>query len=101
MKGVGSNLNPEPNIMTRIVILAAAAALLALPASAESIRIATAGKSADQLRAEVFKAAQRLCALETFGASYPIDEMRACVAATTRTTLAQMPDPKVRLAANR
>jgi ABC-type proline/glycine betaine transport system substrate-binding protein len=87
--------------MTRMLILAAAAAALALPASAQSIRISTAGKTPEQVRTEVVKAASKLCALETYGASFPIDEMRACVAATTRSTLAQAADPKVRLAANR
>ena len=106
MKGVGSNLNPEPNTMNRILILAAAAALIGLPASAQSssaqsIHISTVGKSPEQVRAEVFKAANRLCATETYGASFPVDEMRACVDATTRATLAQATDPKVKLAANR
>jgi len=39
--------------------------------------------------------------VETYGASFPIDEMRACVEATTRAPLAQSADPKIRLAANR
>lgn len=56
--------------MNRIVILAAAAALVALPASAQSIRISTAGKSADQVRAEVFQAARKLCADDTLGGPY-------------------------------
>jgi hypothetical protein len=101
VKGVGSNLNPEPNTMNRILILAAAAAAIALPASAQSIHISTVGKTPEQIRAEVFKAASKLCAVETYGASFPIDEMRACVDATMRATLAQASDPKVRLAANR
>ena len=84
--------------MNRIVILAAAAALIALPASAQSIRISTAGKSAEQIRTEVYKAANRLCAHETYGASFPVDEMRACVAQTVRVTLAQSSDPQLKLA---
>jgi hypothetical protein len=98
VKGVGSNLNPEPNIMTRIVILAAAAALIALPASAESIRIPTAGKSPEQIRTEVFKAATKLCWQEVVGATFVLDEMRACVDSTTRAALAQAADPKLKLA---
>jgi hypothetical protein len=101
VKGVGSNLNPEPNIMNRILILAAAAAAFALPASAQSIHISTVGKTPEQIRAEVVRAANKLCAVETYGASFPLDEMRACVDATVRTTLAQSSDPKVKLAANR
>jgi hypothetical protein len=98
VNGVGSNLQPEPNIMTRILILAAAAALVGLPASAQSIHIPTAGKTPDQVRSEVFKAANRLCAVETYGASFPIDEMSRCVDYTTRAALGEVADPKQKLA---
>lgn len=84
--------------MTRIAILAASAALIALPASAQSIRIPTAGKSAEQIRDEVYKAASKVCSREIFGASFPLDEMRACVDHTVRTTLAQSNDPQLKLA---
>jgi hypothetical protein len=88
--------------MIRLITLAAAAALIALPASAQSaaksIRISTAGKSTEQVRAEVFKAARTLCAQETVGASFPIEEMRACMKNTMRTTLAQSSDPALQLA---
>jgi len=86
--------------MIRLVTLAAAAACIALPAMAQSpsIRISTAGKSVEQVKAAVHKAAWRLCARETEGASFPIDEQRACVTDTTRTTLAQSSDPALRLA---
>jgi hypothetical protein len=85
--------------MIRLITLAAAAALVALPASAQSIRISTAGKSVEQVRLEVFKAAKSLCARETVGASFPADEMRACVKGTVRTTLAQSSNPALQLAA--
>jgi hypothetical protein len=98
VKGVGSNLNPEPNTMIRIATLAALAAGFALPASAESIRISTVGKSPEQVRHEVFKAANTLCARETVGATFLIEEMRACVDSTVKKTLAQSLDPAVRLA---
>ena len=80
--------------MIRIVTLAAVAALIALPASAQSptaksIRISTAGKSVEEVKAEVFKAAKNLCANETVGASFPADEMRACMKYTVRTAFAQ------------
>lgn len=89
--------------MIRIVTLAAVAALIALPASAQSpaaksIRISTAGKSVEQVRAEVFKAAKALCANETAGATFPAEEMRACLKNTMRTTFAQSSDPALRLA---
>ena len=87
--------------MNRIVILAAAAAtLLAAPAyAADSIRISTAGKSPDQLRAEVFNAARRLCASDIVGSSFPLDEMRACVTHTVSSTMAQLQDPALKVAA--
>jgi hypothetical protein len=87
--------------MNGIAILAASAALIGFPAAAQSVHISTAGKSPEQVRAEIFKAANHLCSVETYGASFPRDEMRACVDATVRATLAQSADPKVRLAANR
>ena len=84
--------------MIRIVSLAAAAALIALPASAQSIRISTSGKSVEQVRMEVAKAAKSLCAHATVGASFPVDEMRACVKNTMRATFAQSDNPALRLA---
>jgi hypothetical protein len=84
--------------MNRIISLAAAAALIALPASAESIRISTVGKSPAQVRDEVFKAANKLCAQETVGATFRVEEMRACVSQTARATFAQTNDPSLRFA---
>ena len=84
--------------MIRIFTLAAAAALIALPASAQSVRISTAGKSAEQVRAEVFKVARSLCAREVVGASFPVDQFRACVDGTMRATLAQASDPALKFA---
>ena len=84
--------------MIRLITLAAAAALIALPASAQSIRISTAGKSVEQVRAEVFTAAKKLCANETIGATFPAEEMRACMKNTMRTTFAQSSDPALKLA---
>lgn len=84
--------------MNRIAILgAAAAALIALPASAQSIHISTAGKSPAQVRDEVHKAATRLCEQQADGSTIWYDEMRACVANTTRDTLAQSNNPNLRL----
>jgi len=98
VKGVVINLNPDTKHMNRIVILAAATALIALPASAQSIHISTAGKSAEQVRAEVFSAATKLCWREVNGASFLIYEQRACVDDTVKKALASATDPQVRLA---
>ncbi len=99
MKGVGCNLNPETTTMIRIVTIAALAATLAAPAMAgESIRIATAGKSPEQLKAEVTMAARKLCVREIAGATFPIQELDSCRKRTVTATLAQMQDPDLKLA---
>lgn len=78
--------------MLRILALAAAgAALLAAPASAETIRVSLAGKTPAQVKAEVHKAAALLCHQETFGSLVEADAQRACVEHTVRHTLAQAP----------
>jgi hypothetical protein len=85
--------------MNRILILAAAAAaLVALPASAQTIRVSTAGKTPAQVRAEVFQAARKVCQEAVPGYAYRIEEARACLDHTVRATLAQSSDPGVRVA---
>ena len=86
--------------MIRIVTLAAAAVtLIAAPASAaDSIRISTAGKTAEQLRAEVQTAARKLCAREIEGSSFPTYEMDACMRLTLRATFAQAENTSLKLA---
>ncbi|THD54372.1 hypothetical protein [Phenylobacterium sp.] len=85
--------------MNRIVILAAAAAaLIALPASAESIRVSTVGKTPAQVRADVFQAARKVCQEEVPGYAYRVEAARSCVDNTVRATLAQSSDPGLRLA---
>lgn len=76
--------------MIRTLTLAAvAAAVLAAPASAQSIRISTVGKSPEQIHAEVHKAARALCARATWNATFPAEETAACVKGTVRNTYAQ------------
>ncbi|HZZ67966.1 MAG TPA: hypothetical protein VFE18_07315 [Phenylobacterium sp.] len=81
--------------MNRIVILAAAAALIASSASAQSIRVTTEGKTPEQVRADVFQAARKVCQEATPGYAYHIEEGRACVDRTVRATLAQSRDPSI------
>jgi hypothetical protein len=83
--------------MNRFAILAAAAALIALPAlpaSAQSIRIDTAGKSPAQVHDEVVRAATKLCVAKDDGSVLWYDEMRACVDGTTQDTLDPAAAPK-------
>jgi hypothetical protein len=81
--------------MNRIVILAAAAALIASSASAQSIRVSTEGKSPEQVRAEVFQAARKLCQDAVPGYAYRIEAARSCLDHTVRDTLAQSHDPSI------
>lgn len=77
--------------MLRMIPMAAAAALLASSASAQSIHISTQGKTADQVKAEVAKAARQLCWRETVGASFPIDAQKTCVEKAVKDAYAQAP----------
>jgi hypothetical protein len=83
--------------MKRFAILAAAAALIALPAasaSAQSIRIDTAGKSPAQVHDEVVRAATKLCFAKDDASILSYEETRACVDNTTRDTLDPAAAPK-------
>jgi hypothetical protein len=74
--------------MIRIFTAAAiAAALVAGPAAAQSVRISTAGKSTAQVQAEVVKAAKNLCATEAVGASFPLNFYKNCVKVTVASAL--------------
>jgi hypothetical protein len=85
--------------MLRIVTFAAAAAIIAVPAAAQdSIRIPTAGKSVDQVRLEVNAAAHQLCVRAVVGATFPFEEMAACMKHTVNATFARAQDPALRLA---
>lgn len=71
-----------------LAIAATAVALLAAPASAEtSIHISTVGKSAEQVKLEVQKAAQTLCADETRGMVGYLASYTSCVQASVREAL--------------
>jgi len=79
-------------MLRMLTLAAAAAALLAAPASAaESIHISVKGKTTAQLKAEIVKAAETLCWRQTAGSSFPIDAQQTCVANTVRATFAQAP----------
>ena len=77
--------------MFRTIALAAVAALIAGSASAETVRISTAGKTPAQLKAEVAAAAAQLCRQETAGTLVEINPQRVCVEHTVRAALAHGP----------
>ena len=74
-------------MIMRIVTLAAGAAIgVAAPANALSIRVPTAGKTIEQLQADIHKAARSVCFKET--AKYDMYEFRACRRATAEAAMA-------------
>jgi hypothetical protein len=76
--------------MLRIIALAASAAVLAAaPARAGSIHVSTAGKSPDEVTAQVVKAAAQLCETANDGFTFSTQIQEACVSATVRSALAQ------------
>lgn len=71
--------------MRHIAILAAATAVLvAAPASAASVKVATAGKSAQQIEADVRQAAAELCRSETRYDALGYYTKRSCIRTATR-----------------
>lgn len=85
--------------MLRVLTLAAvAAALVAGPASAQSIRISTSGKSPEALKAEIHKAAVRVCIAETRDSLLSYYLQAPCIRGTEKAALEQSGDPALRLA---
>ena len=80
--------------MIRILTAAAAVAALAAPAvAADSLHIPTAGKSPEQLHADITKAAKTICSFAVQGATFPREEMAACMKGTVAAAVAQAKDP--------
>ena len=76
--------------MIRNIALAATAALLvAAPAGAESIHISIAGKSAEQVKTEIYRAARTVCVAESYDGFFPMDTYRACFDDTVKAALEQ------------
>jgi hypothetical protein len=86
--------------MFKLATLAAVAvALVAGPATAgESIRISTAGKSAEQVKAEVWKAAAHVCQVETRSSLLAYYMQAPCIRAAIRDAAAQSGDPALLVA---
>jgi hypothetical protein len=72
-------------------IVAAAAALVALPAGAQTIRISTVGKTPEQLHSEIVKAAWRVCAMATIDETFRLEARSRCARETISVTAAQVP----------
>ena len=76
--------------MTRIFALAAVAALIAAPASAQSVTIDLTGKSNTQVQADITKAAKRVCAQAVIGASFPREMYDSCFKHAVRDANAKL-----------
>jgi len=64
--------------MIRILTVAAVAALIAAPASAQTARVSLVGKSNEQVQVEITKAAKKVCTQAVIGASFPREMYASC-----------------------
>lgn len=86
--------------MIRILTLAAATAMLAaVPASAQSMRVPVTGKSAEQLNADIAKAAKKVCSLAVVGTAFPHEMYASCYKAAVVDAVTQANDPALAAAA--
>jgi uncharacterized metal-binding protein len=76
--------------MIRLTVLAALAAAVALPASAQEVRISLAAKSPAQIESEVRQAARSVCLRATATESFRIQALDRCVKATVAETMAKV-----------
>jgi hypothetical protein len=80
--------------MIRILTVAAATAMLvAAPASAQSMRVAVAGKSTEQLHVDITKAAKKVCMQAVVGASFPREMYASCFKAAVADAVTKANDP--------
>lgn len=75
--------------MVRIIALAAVAAAIAVPASAQEIRVSLASKSADQIEADITAAARSVCLKATASESFRFQAFNTCVKDTVKVSLAK------------
>ena len=76
--------------MIRILTVAAVAALIAAPASAQSARVATAGKSTQELHVAIAAAAKKVCRQATIGASFPHQMYESCYKHAVKDAVAKV-----------
>lgn len=79
--------------MIRLFAIAAVAALIAAPASAQSMRIATNGKSTEQLHVDITKAAKKVCNQAVVGASFPREMFASCYKHAVADAVSRANDP--------
>jgi hypothetical protein len=76
--------------MNRIIILAAAAALVGVPAAAKTIHVPVAGKTSAQIQADVTKAARSVCSLATANSTFKQVDLEACMKQTVASAMSQL-----------
>lgn len=74
--------------MQKLLILAAAAAALAMPAQASELRVQTAGKTTAQVHADIVTAAKAVCRKDMGSDDLGQTVYRACVKGTVTTAVA-------------
>lgn len=80
--------------MIRLLTVAAATAMLiAAPASAQSMKVAVAGKTTEQLHADIGAAAKKVCNRAVVGASFPREMFASCYKAAVADAVARSNDP--------
>lgn len=86
--------------MLKLATLAAVAVVLVAgpAAAAESIHVTTAGKSPAQVKAEIHKAAVKLCDAEVGDSILSYYLQTPCVNATVKAAVAQSADPALQVA---
>jgi len=83
--------------MLRTLILTASAAL-ALASTAQAgdrIHVPLAGKTAEQIHADILSAARTVCRRATASETLMLDAYSRCTSATLKSALAELADPKV------
>lgn len=82
-----------------LTIAAAAVMLVAAPASAQSMKVAVAGKSTEQLHVDIAKAAKKVCAQAVVGASFPREMYASCYKHAVADAVNKANDPALAAAA--
>jgi hypothetical protein len=84
--------------MIRTLALAAAATLVAASAGAQTIHVAKAGRTSDQLIAEIRHAASDVCFAAAQRTSLPLVTYNSCLHTTMANARAQLANPTMAVA---
>lgn len=99
-KGFGKPFDPETDIMIRTLTIAATAAMLiAAPASAQSMKVAVAGKTTEQLHSDIAKAAKKVCSQSVVGSSFSREVYVSCFKRAVADAIKASNDPALAAAA--